>query len=155
MPKGTQVLTVPNKTVVITCTGKNSVACPGVNLATLPKKTTFYYLFKRGTFKGDRYSPYPQLTGNELKLKIEVIDEGAVIKQGARILPYAVIGRQTHVEEGASVEASIVWPNGWIGPDASIKGSILGRNCHVGRSAVIESPAVLGDKTVITDYSKL
>src|SRR6476660_6876248 len=54
------------------------------------------------------------------------IDEGAVIKKGARILPYAVIGRQTHVEEGASVEASIVWPNGWIGPDASIKGSILG-----------------------------
>ena len=42
-----------------------------------------------------------------------------------------------------------------IGPDAAIKGSILGRNCHVGRSASIESPAVLGDKTVITDYSKI
>ena len=29
------------------------------------------------------------------------IDEGAVIKKGARILPYSVIGKQTHVEEGA------------------------------------------------------
>ena len=39
-------------------------------------------------------------------------------------------------------------------PRPSIKGSILGRNCHVGRNAIIESPAVLGDKTVITDYSR-
>ena len=53
------------------------------------------------------------------------------------------------------VEASIVWPNGWIGPDATLRGSILGRNCHVGRNAVIDSPAVLGDKTVITDYSRI
>jgi mannose-1-phosphate guanylyltransferase len=83
------------------------------------------------------------------------IDEGAVIKAGARILPYSVIGRQTHVEEGALVDGSIIWPNGWIGPEASLKDSILGRNCHVGRSAVIDSPVVLGDKTVITDYSRI
>ena len=80
---------------------------------------------------------------------------GAVIKAGARILPYSVIGRQSHVEDGAVVDGSIIWPNGWIGPEASLKGSILGRNCHVGRSAVIESPVVLGDKTVITDYSRI
>ncbi|HET7698952.1 MAG TPA: NDP-sugar synthase [Vicinamibacterales bacterium] len=83
------------------------------------------------------------------------IDEGAVIKAGAKILPYAVIGKQTHVDEGATVDGSIVWPNGWIGPDAVVRGSILGRNCHVGRSAVIESPSVLGDKTVITDFSRI
>ena len=83
------------------------------------------------------------------------IDEGAVIKKGARILPYSVIGRQTHVEEGAVVDGSIIWPNGWIGPEASIRGAILGRNCHVGRNAVIDSPVVLGDKTVITDYSRI
>lgn len=81
------------------------------------------------------------------------VDEGVVIKPGARILPYSVIGRQTHIEEEATVDGSIVWPNGWIGPGAALHGSILGRSCHVGRSAVIRSPAVLGDKTVITDYS--
>jgi NDP-sugar pyrophosphorylase family protein len=83
------------------------------------------------------------------------IDEGVVIKAGARVLPYSVIGRQTHVEEHAVVESSVIWPNGWIGPEAVVRGSILGRNCHVGRSATLETPAVLGDKTVITDYSKL
>ena len=83
------------------------------------------------------------------------IDEGAVIKAGAKILPYSVIGRQTHVEDGAVIEGSIVWPNGWIGPEAALHGSILGRNVHVGRNAVVRSPAVLGDKTVITDYSHI
>jgi mannose-1-phosphate guanylyltransferase len=83
------------------------------------------------------------------------IDEGAVVKTGARILPYSVIGRQTHIEEAAVVEDSIIWPNGWIGREAQIAGSILGRNCHIGRNAVLDPGAVLGDKTVITDYSKL
>jgi mannose-1-phosphate guanylyltransferase len=83
------------------------------------------------------------------------IDEGAVVKTGARILPYSVIGRQAHVEEAAVIDDSIIWPNGWIGREARIAGSILGRNCHIGRNAVLDPGAVLGDKTVITDYSKL
>jgi NDP-sugar pyrophosphorylase family protein len=83
------------------------------------------------------------------------IDEGAVIKSGAKILAHSVIGRQTHVEGAAIIDGSIIWPNGWIGPEATLRGSILGRNCHVGRNAVIESAAVLGDKTVITDYSRI
>ena len=83
------------------------------------------------------------------------VDEGAVVKAGARILPYSVIGRQTHVEEAAVIEDSIIWPNGWIGREAHVRGSILGRNCHIGRNAVVSTGAVLGDKTAVTDYSKL
>jgi NDP-sugar pyrophosphorylase family protein len=83
------------------------------------------------------------------------VDEGAVIKTGARLMPYAVVGRQTHVDEGAVLEGSIVWANGWIGREAHVSGAILGRNCHIGRNAIIETPVVLGDKTVITDYSRL
>jgi mannose-1-phosphate guanylyltransferase len=83
------------------------------------------------------------------------IDEGVSIKPGARILPYSVIGRQTHVEEGAVIDGSIIWPNCWISPDAHVHGSILGRNCHVGRSVTVETTSVLGDKTVLTDYSRL
>ncbi len=83
------------------------------------------------------------------------VDEGVVVKAGTKILPYSVIGRQTHVDEAAVIDASIVWPNGWIGREAHVRGSILGRNCHVGRNAVLETPVILGDKTVITDYSRL
>ncbi len=83
------------------------------------------------------------------------VDEGVVIKAGAHVLPYSVLGRQTHVEEGAIVDGSIVWPNGWIGREAVVRGSILGRNCHIGRSATLDRDLVLGDKTVVTDYSRL
>ena len=83
------------------------------------------------------------------------VDEGVAVKAGAKIMPYSVLGRQSHVEEAAVVDGAIVWANGWIGREASVKGSILGRNCHVGRNAILESPVVLGDKTVITDYSRL
>jgi mannose-1-phosphate guanylyltransferase len=83
------------------------------------------------------------------------VDEGVVIKAGTKVLPYSVIGRQTHVDEAAVIDASIIWPNGWIGREASVRGSILGRNCHVGRNATLETPVILGDKTVITDYSRL
>ena len=83
------------------------------------------------------------------------VDEGVVVKAGARVLPYSVLGRHTHVDEGAVVDGAIVWSNGWIGRDATVRGSILGRNCHIGRSATLERDLVLGDKTVITDYSRL
>ena len=83
------------------------------------------------------------------------VDEGVVLKSGARILPYSVLGRQTHVDEGAVIDGSIVWPNGWIGREAIVRGSILGRNCHIGRNATLERDLVLGDKTVVTDYSRL
>ncbi len=83
------------------------------------------------------------------------IDEGAVVKQGATIGAYSVIGRQCHVEEHALVERSIVWANSRISQDAIVRDSILGRHTHIGRSAVVTDDAVLGDKSVVTDFSKL
>ena len=47
------------------------------------------------------------------------IDDGVVIKAGTKVLPYSVIGRQTHIDEAAVIDASIIWPNGWIGREAS------------------------------------
>ena len=83
------------------------------------------------------------------------VDDGVVLKAGVRVLPYSVIGRQTHVEEAAVIDGSIIWPNGWIGREAVVRASILGRNCHIGRNVSIDTPVVLGDKTVITDYSRI
>jgi NDP-sugar pyrophosphorylase family protein len=82
------------------------------------------------------------------------VDAGAVLKPGARVLAYSVIGRQAHVEEEAVVDASIVWANTWIGREASVRQAILGRHCHIGRSAAVEPGTVLGDKSVLTDYTR-
>jgi NDP-sugar pyrophosphorylase family protein len=83
------------------------------------------------------------------------VDDGAVVKAGARIGPYAVIGKQCHVEEHAAVEQAIVWANTRISHEATVRRSIIGRQCHVGRSALVEDGVVLGDKSVVTDYSRL
>jgi mannose-1-phosphate guanylyltransferase len=83
------------------------------------------------------------------------IDEATVIKAGARIGPYSVIGKQCHIEEHAHVENTIVWANTRISQDAIVRNSILGRHCHVGRSVAVDDGVVLGDKSVVTDFSKL
>ncbi len=83
------------------------------------------------------------------------IDDGAVVKAGARVGPYSVIGRHCHIEEHGVVEGAIVWANSRISQNAVVRGSILGRHCHVGRSAAVDGHVVLGDKSVVTDYSRL
>ena len=83
------------------------------------------------------------------------IDAGVHVKKGAKIGPYTVLGRGTLVEEDAELGDTIVWPNSRIGQGAVVHGPIIGRNCHVGRSAVLKGRSVLGDKTLLTDYTTI
>jgi NDP-sugar pyrophosphorylase family protein len=83
------------------------------------------------------------------------VDEGTVVKAGARIGPYAVIGRQCQVEEHATVEHAVVWANSRVSQEAVVRRSILGRQSHIGRNASVDDNVVLGDKSVVTDYSRL
>jgi NDP-sugar pyrophosphorylase family protein len=83
------------------------------------------------------------------------IDSGAHIKAGAIVGRYAVIGRGVVVEEEARVTGSIIWANTRIGQHADVDGAILARNCHVGRYVTLRAPVVLGDKTVLTDYTRI
>jgi SecD/SecF fusion protein len=66
VPKGTEVLTVPPKAAVITCDSTIAVVCPGVG--TPAAGVTYDYLFKHGSYPHDTESPYPQMSGKELKL---------------------------------------------------------------------------------------
>jgi NDP-sugar pyrophosphorylase family protein len=117
-----------------------------------------------GRFRTDRFGPHETIARVAPSARVEegavvvgpcFIDEEATVKAGARIGPYSVIGRHCHVEEHATVENSIVWASTRISQDALVRGSILGRNCHVGRNASIENGVVLGDKSVVTEYSRL
>jgi NDP-sugar pyrophosphorylase family protein len=83
------------------------------------------------------------------------IDEGAVVKAGARIGPYSVVGRQCHIEEHAAIDHAILWANTRVSQEAIVRQSILGRHCHIGRNALVDAGVVLGDKSVLTDYSRL
>jgi SecD/SecF fusion protein len=67
-PKGDKVLPVPHNTVVITCSAKTSTVCPGDPQGLPLGNHVDYYLFKHGPYPGDRYGPFPNLTGKELNL---------------------------------------------------------------------------------------
>lgn len=82
------------------------------------------------------------------------IDAGAHIRPGATVGPYSVIGRGVIVEEDAAIHGSVIWPNSRIGRDATVTDALVGRHAHVGRNAVVSPGAVLGDKSVLTDYTK-
>ena len=82
------------------------------------------------------------------------IDEGVLIKAGARVGPYSVIGRQSQIEEHAVVDGAIIWPNCRVSEHASVRDAIVGRHCHLGRSVSLDGGAVLGDKTTLTDYTR-
>jgi NDP-sugar pyrophosphorylase family protein len=81
------------------------------------------------------------------------IDEGTVVRTGARVEPYSVIGKECHIEEAAVVRSSIVWSGSWIGRDALVDRAIVGRNVHVGRNARVAPGTILGDKSVLTDFT--
>ncbi len=66
-PTGYEVLTVPPKTVVVSCDASVAEACPGLSTAPVPG-VTYYYLFKHGAYANDSESPYPQMTGKDLEL---------------------------------------------------------------------------------------
>jgi len=83
-----------------------------------------------------------------------LIGDGSVIKPGARVLN-SVIGPGVHVDEKAVIENSVIWAHTRISTAAEIRNAIVGRSCHIGRNAIVSDGTVLGDKTTLTDYTRV
>jgi NDP-sugar pyrophosphorylase family protein len=81
------------------------------------------------------------------------VGEDVVVEAGARVGPYAVLGRGSHAAAQAAVTESIVWPDCRLDVEAAVTGSLLGRNCRIGQCASLDG-AILGDETVVGDYSR-
>jgi NDP-sugar pyrophosphorylase family protein len=82
------------------------------------------------------------------------VDEGCVVKAGARLGPYTVLGNNCRVGEGANVSGAIVWADSRIDREAQLTDTIIGKSGHVGRNAQLRG-GVLGDTTSIAEYSRL
>ena len=82
------------------------------------------------------------------------VDRGAVVKRGARIGPYSVIGPNCHIDEEAVVDGGILWANTWVDRETRLGAVLAGGRCHFGRNVQI-GDAVLGDMSVVTDYSSI
>ncbi len=86
--------------------------------------------------------------------KHSVVAADCIIKSQARIIN-SVLGAGVCVEEKAVIENSVIWAHTRISNGAHIKNAIVGRSCHIGRSVTVSANSVLGDKTTLTDYTKI
>ncbi|HEV2763192.1 MAG TPA: NDP-sugar synthase [Pyrinomonadaceae bacterium] len=83
---------------------------------------------------------------------LSVVADECVVKPGAQVVN-SVLGAGCHVEEKARVENSVIWPHTRVGAGAHLSQAIVGRGSHVGRNAQVAPGAVLGDKTLLTDFT--
>ncbi len=83
-----------------------------------------------------------------------VIGNDCVIKPNVTIVN-SVIGDGVQIEERAVIENSVIWAHSRINSSAEIKNAIVGRSCYIGRNAIVSGGSVLGDKTSLTDYTKI
>ncbi|MBI1746607.1 MAG: NDP-sugar synthase [Acidobacteria bacterium] len=89
-----------------------------------------------------------------------LIDKTSLIETDCQIKPtavieHSVIGRGCRIEEGVLVRKSVVWPGTRIEKRAILDGCLVGRNCVVGEAAKIHDGKILGDKSIIADYSEI
>src|ERR1041384_1289254 len=83
-----------------------------------------------------------------------VVDPSCTLKAGVQIIN-SVVSRNCYIEERARIENSVIRGGTRIGPQAAITGAVVGKGCHIGRAVTVASDAVLGDKSVLTDYSQI
>jgi NDP-sugar pyrophosphorylase family protein len=83
-----------------------------------------------------------------------IVDPSCTLKAGVQIIN-SVLSRNCYIEERARIENSVVRGGTRIGAASTVQGAVIGKGCHIGRSVEIGAGAVLGDKSVVTDYSQV
>ena len=104
-------------------------------------------------FKVENKSDQSEISHTAAVDKNSIIAEDCIIKPNARITN-SVIGAGVHIEEKSVIENSVIWAHARISSAAHIENAVIGRSCYIGRNVSV-SDAILGDKTTLTDYTKV
>ena len=83
-----------------------------------------------------------------------ILDGGCTIKPGV-VIENSVLGEDCRIEEGALIKDSVIWSQTRIRRNARMERTIVGRQCLIGEGVRLRPGTVLGDKTIVTDYSIL
>ena len=90
--------------------------------------------------------------GSEIDSR-SVVDVTTTVKGGSRIVN-SVISRNCFIEERVTIENSVIRGGSRISQGAVLRNCIIGKGSYLGRS-VLQVGAILGDKSVITDFSQM
>src|SRR5436190_1445151 len=78
-----------------------------------------------------------------------LLGKGVEIRPNAVVHGPAVIGDYTIVEDRATIDRSVLWPNSYIGENADLHGALIGRQCSLKTGTVVFEGAVIGDNCTI------
>jgi mannose-1-phosphate guanylyltransferase len=96
---------------------------------------------------------------SEIALTAEISDNSFIgdkctIENLAKI-NNSVLEDNVSIAEDAIIENSVIGVGTRIGVGAHISGAIIGQNCRIGSFAAVNGEKILGDGSVLTDYSKV
>jgi NDP-sugar pyrophosphorylase family protein len=117
------------------------------NLDVINGKVTVLPLSQAG-LRGEKFDPTSEIDARS------IVDQSCSLRAGVKVVN-SVMSRNCFIEENASIENSVVRGGSRIGPGASVSGAVIGKSCHIGRLVTVSPGAVLGDKSVIADYSQV
>jgi len=82
------------------------------------------------------------------------IAPGCRVAAGAQVGPDAVLLAGVRVAEGARVRDAVIWEGVTVGEGARVEGALVAQGVRVGRNAVVGGGAVLGEGTVVSDFTR-
>ena len=77
------------------------------------------------------------------------LGKGVEVRAGAVIHGPTVIGDYTIIEERATIDRCVIWPNGYVGDGADLSGTIIGKQVTLKAGTVAYEGAVIGDNCTI------
>ncbi len=77
------------------------------------------------------------------------------VEGDAQLRPLTVLGDNVIVKRGAVLERAIVHANAFIGPQAGLRGCVIGKDTDIMRAARVEEGAVVGDACVVEEEAYL
>jgi NDP-sugar pyrophosphorylase family protein len=83
-----------------------------------------------------------------------LVAPSCTLKPGVQIVN-SVVSRNCLFEERARIENSVVRSGTRVGAGSTVEGAVIGKGCHIGRAVEVGAGTVLGDKSVVTDYSQI
>jgi mannose-1-phosphate guanylyltransferase/phosphomannomutase len=83
------------------------------------------------------------------------VGDYAKVEAGAELREFTVLGSNVVVKGGAFLHRAVVHDNVFIGPQASLRGCVIGKNTDIMRAARIEEGAVVGDECVVEEEAYL
>jgi mannose-1-phosphate guanylyltransferase/phosphomannomutase len=83
------------------------------------------------------------------------VGDYAKVEGGAELREFTVLGNNVVVKGGAFLHRAVIHDNVFIGPQANLRGCVIGKNTDIMRAARVEEGAVVGDECVVEEEAYL